>query len=227
MLARYYPASMGRFLSVDPGFDVQPENPQSWNLYGYVRNNPVNATDLDGRWSTAGHNTIIEAAFPGLDANQIRALEKASYFADFNLVWNGKSTQDPANSFIHGMRDATTNQTVEDANAKSAEFIEIWTDAAREKQQDFAAAGGKGLAPDAIAACGVAGHPAMDPRSVPHDWKPWTGSLLSPGELVRHAKAEVAPTAVPAQMEKAVAALREVFKQCFGEDALRSAVEQK
>jgi len=50
MLARYYPASMGRFLSVDPGFDVQSENPQSWNLYGYVRNNPGNATDPDGRF---------------------------------------------------------------------------------------------------------------------------------------------------------------------------------
>ncbi|MEN6633479.1 MAG: RHS repeat-associated core domain-containing protein, partial [Candidatus Polarisedimenticolia bacterium] len=50
MLARYYPASMGRFLSVDPGFDVQPEDPQSWNLYGYVRNNPINATDPTGEW---------------------------------------------------------------------------------------------------------------------------------------------------------------------------------
>ena len=49
MLARYYPASMGRFLSVDPGTDIRPEDPQSWNLYGYVRNNPVNATDPDGK----------------------------------------------------------------------------------------------------------------------------------------------------------------------------------
>ncbi|MEN6527499.1 MAG: RHS repeat-associated core domain-containing protein, partial [Candidatus Polarisedimenticolia bacterium] len=49
MLARYYPASMGRFLSVDPGTDIRPEDPQSWNLYGYVRNNQVNATDPDGK----------------------------------------------------------------------------------------------------------------------------------------------------------------------------------
>jgi len=49
MLARNHSPALGRFLSVDPGLDVQPENPQSWNLYGYVRNNPVNATDPDGK----------------------------------------------------------------------------------------------------------------------------------------------------------------------------------
>ncbi|WP_347243005.1 RHS repeat-associated core domain-containing protein, partial [Thermogutta sp.] len=39
----------GRFLSVDPGRDYDPKNPQSFNLYAYVRNNPVSATDPDGR----------------------------------------------------------------------------------------------------------------------------------------------------------------------------------
>jgi len=49
MLARYHSPALGRFLSVDPGMDIQPEDPQSWNLYAYVRNNPVNASDPDGR----------------------------------------------------------------------------------------------------------------------------------------------------------------------------------
>ncbi|MCE5247228.1 RHS repeat-associated core domain-containing protein, partial [bacterium] len=49
MLARYHSPALGRFLSVDPGMDVQPENPQSWNVYNYVRNNPVNGTDPDGK----------------------------------------------------------------------------------------------------------------------------------------------------------------------------------
>src|SRR5580658_9813473 len=36
--ARYYGSSMGRFLSPDEPFaDFDPDNPQSWNLYGYVR----------------------------------------------------------------------------------------------------------------------------------------------------------------------------------------------
>ncbi|MFZ5898745.1 MAG: RHS repeat domain-containing protein, partial [Bacillota bacterium] len=50
MHARYYAPFGGRFLSVDPGRDFDPSHPQSWNLYAYVRNNPVNATDPTGRW---------------------------------------------------------------------------------------------------------------------------------------------------------------------------------
>lgn len=51
MHARYYATKAGRFLSVDPHMDLSknlPE-PQSWNRYSYVRNNPVNMTDPDGR----------------------------------------------------------------------------------------------------------------------------------------------------------------------------------
>jgi hypothetical protein len=43
---------MGRFMSPDPGNDSGFENqddPQSWNTYSYVRNNPLNLTDPDGR----------------------------------------------------------------------------------------------------------------------------------------------------------------------------------
>jgi RHS repeat-associated protein len=49
MHARYYNPNWGRFLSVDPGKDWDPKQPQSWNMYAYVRNNPVGATDPDGR----------------------------------------------------------------------------------------------------------------------------------------------------------------------------------
>lgn len=48
MLARHYPASLGRFPSVDRGADVEPENPHSWSLSGDVRSNLVNATDPMG-----------------------------------------------------------------------------------------------------------------------------------------------------------------------------------
>ena len=49
MHARYYNPNIARFLSVDPGRDNDPGAPQSWNLYAYVRNNPVNLVDPDGR----------------------------------------------------------------------------------------------------------------------------------------------------------------------------------
>lgn len=52
--ARYYASSMGRFMSPDDGSDQDPSDPQSWNLYGYVRNNPLSNTDPDGRECNVG-----------------------------------------------------------------------------------------------------------------------------------------------------------------------------
>jgi RHS repeat-associated protein len=49
MKARYYTAGFGRFLQVDPGHDYDPMDPMSYNLYGYVRGNPVRNTDPDGK----------------------------------------------------------------------------------------------------------------------------------------------------------------------------------
>lgn len=46
---RYYGSSLGRFTSADDGTDQDSGNPQSWNLYSYVRNNPLAYTDGDGR----------------------------------------------------------------------------------------------------------------------------------------------------------------------------------
>src|ERR1700752_2785727 len=44
-------SGLSRFLSVDPVLDLSlaKHNPQGWNRYSYVRNNPVNMTDPDGR----------------------------------------------------------------------------------------------------------------------------------------------------------------------------------
>ena len=48
--ARYLSAAQGRFTSPDAPFaDQKPEDPQSWNLYSYVRNNPLRYTDPTGR----------------------------------------------------------------------------------------------------------------------------------------------------------------------------------
>ena len=46
---RYLSSAQGRFTSPDKPFaDQHPEDPQSWNLYGYVRNNPLRMVDDDG-----------------------------------------------------------------------------------------------------------------------------------------------------------------------------------
>ena len=47
--ARYFSGAQGRFTSADPeNLGVHESNPQSWNGYAYVGNNPLSAVDPDG-----------------------------------------------------------------------------------------------------------------------------------------------------------------------------------
>ncbi len=47
--ARYMSSAQGRFQSVDPGnAGANPGDPQSWNAYSYVGNNPLSYTDPSG-----------------------------------------------------------------------------------------------------------------------------------------------------------------------------------
>jgi RHS repeat-associated protein len=56
MHARYYSPTAGRFVSVDPALDLRKAlpNPQAWNRYAYVRNNPVRFTDPTGKYTCSG-----------------------------------------------------------------------------------------------------------------------------------------------------------------------------
>ena len=47
--ARYFGATLGRFLSPDPGnAGADPTNPETWNAYAYVGNSPLTFTDPTG-----------------------------------------------------------------------------------------------------------------------------------------------------------------------------------
>ena len=66
--ARYFSAAQGRFTSPDEPFaDQHPEDPQSWNMYGYVRNNPIKNTDPDGRDCTDGFTACLNYIIGGLN----------------------------------------------------------------------------------------------------------------------------------------------------------------
>lgn len=71
--ARYFSGAQGRFTSPDWSESSQPvpyadfSDPQTLNLYGYVRNNPMNRTDPDGHcgtnvacWNQAGQFVITK-----------------------------------------------------------------------------------------------------------------------------------------------------------------------
>jgi RHS repeat-associated protein len=73
--ARYLSAAQGRFLSPDPmNAGADPLNPQSWNGYRYVLNNPLNSIDPFGLWNwnlgNCYFNTVasyVDGEFQGYD----------------------------------------------------------------------------------------------------------------------------------------------------------------
>lgn len=46
--ARFYASNYGRFISADESKYAHAPDPQTWNLYSYVANNPINAVDPTG-----------------------------------------------------------------------------------------------------------------------------------------------------------------------------------
>ena len=96
--ARYNSSSMGRFMSPDPGnAGVIDEDPQTWNAYSYVRNNPLRYADPDGLrvqiCDTSGHCTeISDAEFKNdfADANNVKLVRDQIFIkndkGDFQLA---------------------------------------------------------------------------------------------------------------------------------------------
>lgn len=85
--ARYYASQTGRFTTVDPVVPVEAalRDPQLWNRYAYVRNNPLRYTDPDGRciWDLCIGEIAIAA---GVSEAAVGAAMAAS--AATVLVWN-------------------------------------------------------------------------------------------------------------------------------------------
>src|ERR1700678_756758 len=52
--ARFYTSNYGRFLSADESKYAKATDPQTWNLYTYVANNPINAVDPTGHDAMSG-----------------------------------------------------------------------------------------------------------------------------------------------------------------------------
>jgi len=75
--ARYYASTQGRFTSADQPFADQSTNdPQSWNLYSYVRNTPLILIDPTGRFGDYYNRDGSWAYTDGINDNKVYVLNE-------------------------------------------------------------------------------------------------------------------------------------------------------
>jgi RHS repeat-associated protein len=107
--ARYYSSAMGRFMSPDNPKYAEKTNPQSWNLYAYVDNNPHTRTDptgtnwfyVDGKWEWHDGST-----YNGLksDYNMLLRIEKTG-------DWSTGAEKENLTLLGHGEKDVLATGT--------------------------------------------------------------------------------------------------------------------
>ena len=83
-LNRQYPSNLGRWLTPDPAGEkaVRIEDPQTWNMYEYARNNPTTLTDPSGLWMEGCSPTgLSNSCTPSFIEQEASAAGEAKYVA--------------------------------------------------------------------------------------------------------------------------------------------------
>lgn len=181
--ARYYSSNLGRFMSPDPTIlSATLSNPQTWNRYGYVLNNPMSSVDTNGKWTTGEHNAIIDDVFSNMSDQDRSILKAASAEVD--------EDQSPQGAPKHGM--SPLPKPGEDPNAVKASAMEAagnWIDDNLDKAVDAQLAFEDGAtsdsnkqaretlnSPDALHFFGLALHTVTDESSPEHiGFQTWHG----------------------------------------------------
>ena len=173
---RYLVPRLSRWMSPDPlGQDAaDPSDPQTWNMYAYVRNNPTALTDPTGLWPPWYHHVIIEDVFGprgfNLGAHAVLELENASDWVDD--PWTGN--QADSRAFVHAMRNGPSGQSAGEAERESLDYIESELQGAVAAQVLWESGGGKGFSDAALVRFGHALHTATDATSPEHaGYQPW------------------------------------------------------
>jgi RHS repeat-associated protein len=116
--ARYFSAFQGRFTSPDPSSGgIAIADPQSWNLYSYVRNRPTRYVDINGNWATEIHEQIVRFALKDyLSAGDLKKLINQQSIMD-------KRYNAPADQYMHAMSNGAAGESAEAATKKMDKFL--------------------------------------------------------------------------------------------------------
>ena len=206
--ARYMSAPQGRFLSPDPSrLSVFFTDPQSWNRYSYVYNQPFRFVDRNGAWPTKHHTTITGTAFRNvLSRSQIQRLIDSSNGQDTPLsIFNDFANfQHATSAWFRGPEK--TRRLYED-------FISQTLSDARKIQIEFWEQGSIGFSDAALDKFALALHAVQDNTSPAHEgFQLWF--LFSPVRSAMHMLREREMT--PARQRYAVDESRRIFNQVFG-----------
>ena len=211
--ARYYASAMGRFMSPDPSrLSILPSNPQTWNRYSYVYNNPLGLKDNNGKWPTETHNQIIDNAFPTLTPAQRQILKNVS--AEQDGLLNGGQSE--GLSFQHAMR--SPGQTVQQAQSDYNDFVSGEETAAGQEQMIFWMSDPDNkldqVSDQALEEFGHALHAILDSTSPAHEgFQVWD---YNPAHIWAHHNAEKAPPTAQ-QMLNAVTAAQLAWQTTFSQ----------
>jgi hypothetical protein len=89
-------SGLARFLSVDPGRDWHPKQPQTWNMYTYVRNNPLKYTDPTGREADPGE-------FTGVNPEAVEFVKSLLHVDTLRNAFSGFSSAPANEKMMAGM----------------------------------------------------------------------------------------------------------------------------
>lgn len=139
--ARYNASSMGRFMT--PDWSAAPMgvpyadfgNPQSLNLYSYVKNNPVTATDPDGHvtwWGGCdqyGDNCSPEKFAASQASNQaLQAHQQQSSSSGGRRFWSHVSNFLHGRPWNYGLMESVTSRLVTGEVREPNPYVAIGTD---------------------------------------------------------------------------------------------------
>ena len=123
--ARYMSAPQGRFLSPDPLIEsASTGDPQSWNRYAYVRNNPFRYTDPSGLYPSPAYECADEET-ACLNDEQRRILENSNITIDGETLsgealWNALGRQNEGEAIQNAFVNITDNLASINLNGQTA-----------------------------------------------------------------------------------------------------------